>query len=61
FITDVVGFIFLVPPFRRWLLAAGLQNGGIMKPAQQNSEQPQKNETRVIEGEFQREDEKDRG
>ncbi|MCU7814887.1 MAG: FxsA family protein [Candidatus Thiodiazotropha sp. (ex Lucinoma kastoroae)] len=61
FITDVVGFIFLVPPLRRWLLAAGLQNGGIMKPTQQNSEQPQKNETRVIEGEFQREDEKDRG
>ncbi|MCU7905889.1 MAG: FxsA family protein [Candidatus Thiodiazotropha sp. (ex Epidulcina cf. delphinae)] len=60
FVTDVVGFIFLVPPVRRWLLTAGLQGRGIMGPTGSRSDQsPPRHETRVIEGEFQREDEKD--
>ncbi|MET0071006.1 MAG: FxsA family protein [Candidatus Thiodiazotropha sp.] len=56
FVTDVVGFVFLVPPIRRWLLAVGLRQGGVMGPAESapggSSERP------VIEGEFKREDEK---
>jgi UPF0716 protein FxsA len=56
FITDVVGFIFLVPPIRRWLLTAGLQGSGILRPAAH--EQPgQPHKPDVIEGEFKREDE----
>ncbi|MES9993439.1 MAG: FxsA family protein [Candidatus Thiodiazotropha sp.] len=56
FITDVVGFVFLVPPIRRWLLAVGLQQGGIMGPQEAAPHEP--GERRVIEGEFKREDEK---
>ncbi|MCU7919592.1 MAG: FxsA family protein [Candidatus Thiodiazotropha sp. (ex Epidulcina cf. delphinae)] len=60
FVTDVVGFIFLVPPLRRWLLTVGLQGGGVMGPTGSNGERsPPQRETRVIEGEFRREDEKD--
>lgn len=56
FITDAVGFIFLVPPIRRWLLTAGLQGSGILRPATpEQSGQPRKPD--VIEGEFKREDE----
>ncbi len=55
FITDAVGFIFLVPPLRRWLLTAGLQSSGILHPA---PSEPQAGARRpdVIEGEFKREE-----
>ena len=55
FITDVVGFVFLVPQIRRWLLTAGLQNSGILRPAAPSPSA----ETRrpdVIEGDFKREE-----
>lgn len=54
FITDTVGFLFLIPPLRRAMLLAALRNTGVMKPGQG----PQSNESsgpRVIEGEFKRE------
>jgi UPF0716 protein FxsA len=57
FITDIVGFVFLIPWVRRWLLTVGLQSSGIMRPmksARRETEAGQ--ETRVIEGEFHRED-----
>jgi UPF0716 protein FxsA len=59
FITDAVGFIFLVPPIRRWLLTAGLQSGGILRPAPP-PERPDSSRQRpeVIEGEFKREEDK---
>ncbi|MGD8914763.1 MAG: FxsA family protein [Candidatus Thiodiazotropha sp.] len=58
FITDVVGFIFLVPPIRRWLLALGLQQGGVMGPAgSETGESYRSRERRVIEGEYKHEDE----
>jgi UPF0716 protein FxsA len=59
FITDMVGFIFLIPPVRRWLLTLGLQQGGVMGPVESAAEESRPaRERRVIEGEFQREDEK---
>ena len=60
FVTDIVGFIFLIPWVRRWLLAVGLQSSGVMRPAQPTEQSAsQTSEPRVIEGEFQREKEKD--
>ncbi|MEW8549119.1 MAG: FxsA family protein [Candidatus Thiodiazotropha endolucinida] len=57
FITDVVGFVFLVPPVRRWLITLGLQQGGVMGPAGPPPNGSNRNpERRVIEGEFKRED-----
>ncbi|MES9812090.1 MAG: FxsA family protein [Candidatus Thiodiazotropha sp.] len=57
FITDVVGFVFLVPPVRRWLIRLGLQQGGVMGPAGPPPNGPNRSpERRVIEGEFKRED-----
>jgi UPF0716 protein FxsA len=55
FITDVVGFIFLVPPIRRWLLTAGLQGSGILRPIDPEAPQPRRGQE-VIEGEFKREE-----
>ncbi|MCU7798260.1 MAG: FxsA family protein [Candidatus Thiodiazotropha sp. (ex Semelilucina semeliformis)] len=55
FITDVVGFIFLVPPIRRWLLTVSLQGSGILRPL--HPEPPgAEHKQDVIEGEFQREE-----
>jgi UPF0716 protein FxsA len=60
FITDVVGFIFLVPSIRRWLLTAGLQSGGILRPAPPPERaDASRHRPEVIEGEFRRE--KDKG
>lgn len=57
FITDVVGFVFLVPPIRRWLLTAGLQGSGVMRPgAPSAGAQGQARAPDVIEGEFKREE-----
>ncbi|MDJ0805642.1 MAG: FxsA family protein [Gammaproteobacteria bacterium] len=58
FITDAVGFIFLVPPLRRWLLKAGLKGAGIMQPAAPRQPTKTQQHQRVIEGEFHREDDK---
>lgn len=56
FITDLVGFLFLVPPLRRWLLTSGLQSSGVMGPA--HPAQPgEVRRPEVIEGEFKREEE----
>ena len=57
FITDAVGFIFLVPPIRRWLLTAGLQAGGVMRPGGPPGGPPgQSRPPDVIEGEYKREE-----
>ena len=55
FITDAVGFIFLVPPFRRWLLTAGLRGAGVMHPAGPKPGSTSSH-NRIIEGEYSRED-----
>ncbi len=57
FITDLVGFVFLIPPVRRWLLVAGLQSGGILRPP--SGGPPPRGPARrpgVIEGECKREE-----
>jgi len=58
FITDAVGFILLIPPLRRWLIAVGLKRAGIMRPAPGRPRPHGETPTRVIEGEFKREDDK---
>ncbi|MGD8909202.1 MAG: FxsA family protein [Chromatiales bacterium] len=60
FITDAVGFIFLVPPVRRWLLTAGLQGSGILRPAASPGRADASRHPEVIEGDFKREEDKDR-
>ncbi|MEJ2691872.1 MAG: FxsA family protein [Candidatus Thiodiazotropha sp.] len=55
FITDGVGFLFLVPPVRRWLLTSGLQSSGILHPI--HPDPPASRRTPdVIEGDCKRED-----
>lgn len=56
FVTDAVGFAFLVPPFRRWLLVAGLKGGGVMHPAGGPKTPKASGGNRVIEGEYTRKD-----
>lgn len=56
FVTDAVGFAFLVPPFRRWLLIAGLKGRGVMRPAGGPKTPKTSGGNRVIEGEYHRED-----
>lgn len=53
FITDAIGFILLVPPIRRALLVYFLKHSGILQ-RQPPFRQPEQNKenTRVIEGEF---------
>ncbi|MCB1861639.1 MAG: FxsA family protein [Gammaproteobacteria bacterium] len=53
FITDAIGFILLIPPIRRALLVYFLQHSGILQ-RQPPFRQPEQNKenTRVIEGEF---------
>lgn len=53
FITDAIGFILLVPPIRRALLLYFLKHSGILQ-RQPPFRQPEQNKenTRVIEGEF---------
>jgi len=55
FITDVVGFLFLIPPVRRWLLAIGLQSSGILRPIQ-GAASTARRKQEVIDGEYRRED-----
>jgi UPF0716 protein FxsA len=60
FVTDAVGFLFLVPPLRRGLLAAGLKGAGVMRPggspAGSPDGEPKRRSPRVIEGEFHRDE-----
>lgn len=56
FITDMIGFLFLVPPLRRWLLTSGLQGSGILRPARP-APREQERRPEVIEGEYRREKE----
>lgn len=60
FITDAVGFLFLIPPLRRWLLMAGLQGAGVLRPGggAPRSDQESSNRPRIIEGEYRREDDR---
>ncbi|MCP5427013.1 MAG: FxsA family protein [Chromatiaceae bacterium] len=53
FITDAIGFILLIPPIRRALLLYFLKHSGILQ-RQPPFRQPEQNKenTRVIEGEF---------
>ena len=56
FITDAVGFIFLIPPLRRWLLSAGLKGAGVMRPDGPKPPTKSDQKQHIIEGEYRRED-----
>jgi UPF0716 protein FxsA len=58
FFTDLIGFLLLVPPLRRWGVLAFLKRMEIIHPhPPQQPQQPQKDgQQRVIEGEYQREE-----
>ena len=53
FFTDLVGFLLLVPPLRRWLLLQVLRRMQVIHPAHPPREE---RPGRVIEGEYRRED-----
>lgn len=57
FITDVVGFILLIPPLRRALVVRWLKSRGVLRPAANDGEHRGENRPdRVIEGDYRRED-----
>ena len=61
FFTDALGFLALVPPLRRRVLVAYLARAGVMQQARQpDTSEAQPGSRRVIEGEFQREEDETR-
>lgn len=57
FLTDLFGFLCLVPAIRRLLVIGFLKRSGVMQPPPAAARPaPQKGEPRVIEGEYQRDD-----
>lgn len=56
FFSDTIGFLFLVPFFRRWLVLYFLKRSRVMTPAREGVAPNNDSEPRVIEGEFRRED-----
>lgn len=60
FMTDILGFLFLIPPVRRWLIRALLDryflNQRRPPPAGQGGGQPPGDGPVTLEGEFRRED-----
>ncbi|EXJ16665.1 FxsA family protein [Imhoffiella purpurea] len=52
FLTDGLGFLLLVPPFRRWMVSRFVR----VVPAQGHPGQPAGQGPRVIEGDYRRED-----
>ncbi|BAO42967.1 FxsA family protein [Thiolapillus brandeum] len=58
FITDVMGFLMLIPPLRRHLIVAVLRNSGTLRPAPPGTsrdEDPVRRVT-IIQGEYRKED-----
>lgn len=53
FFTDILGFLALVPPIRRWLVLTFLKRAQILRPPQQP---PGSDNPRIIEGEYHRDD-----
>ncbi|MGD8620170.1 MAG: FxsA family protein [Gammaproteobacteria bacterium] len=60
FFTDALGFVCLVPPTRRLLSLWLLKRFMVITPAGQSGRQPGAHQPRTLEGEFRREDDKDR-
>jgi UPF0716 protein FxsA len=58
FFTDILGFLALVPGIRRWLVIAFLKRAQVMQPPPAAPGQTEGDQPRIIEGEFQRDDEK---
>jgi UPF0716 protein FxsA len=60
FFTDALGFVCLVPPTRRLLSLWLLKRFMVITPAGQSGRPPGAHQPRTLEGEFRREDGKDR-
>ncbi len=58
FITDIIGFLMLIPPLRRRLIVAVLRNSGTLTPAPSGTPEEQESMRRVtiIQGEYRKED-----
>ncbi|MES9905766.1 MAG: FxsA family protein [Sedimenticola sp.] len=57
FLTDISGFLCLVPQLRRMLVIGFLKRSGVMQPSPGNVyRETRQDETKVIEGEYQRHD-----
>lgn len=57
FITDAVGFLLLVPPLRRALLARWLKSRGTLQTVEiRQKGDPEQRPDRIIEGDYRRED-----
>lgn len=54
FVTDAIGFLLLVPPFRRWIIIKWLKRSGVMTT--DGTIRETRSSTYIIEGEFKRED-----
>ncbi|MCB1762647.1 MAG: FxsA family protein [Gammaproteobacteria bacterium] len=55
FITDLIGFLLLAPPLRRWLLLYFLKHSGILqRQSPLRPDHPNHADTDVIEGEYRR-------
>ena len=55
FISDTLGFLCLIPPLRRWVLLRALERSEMLRPVEPPAER-RKEEPRVIEGEYRRDD-----
>ena len=58
FITDIIGFLMLIPPLRRRLIVAVLRNSGTLTPAPSATPGEQESVRRltIIQGEYRKED-----
>jgi UPF0716 protein FxsA len=56
FLTDILGFLALVPNIRRWAILAFLKRAQIIQPHPQSHAEAETDRPRVIEGEYRRDD-----
>jgi UPF0716 protein FxsA len=56
FLTDVLGFLALVPNIRRWAVLAFLKRAQIIQPPPQSPSEAEANRPRIIEGEYRHDD-----
>jgi UPF0716 protein FxsA len=56
FITDILGFLALVPPVRRWTIMTVLKRAQVIQPPPNSGDNNEAQRPRIIEGEFHRDD-----
>lgn len=56
FLTDILGFLALVPNIRRWAILAFLKRAQVIQPPPRSHSETEANRPRIIEGEYRRDD-----